>query len=211
MKFKIVRRLGLILMGIIGLELTANLMAETLWYQELGYLDVFLTRLGWQLGLAITVILVSVNFLWYHFRQAQRLVCPSPPATPPSITPPIASRYLPPPVRFSSYQSRTTNLNLLVLLGLILILSLGIAALITFSMKTAIAVWTPEFTLPNLTTAITEKTETSSQIIVPWLEITFILATLLTGFNLWKSKLIVYVSTAILSLTWGIFFAGNWP
>jgi uncharacterized membrane protein (UPF0182 family) len=46
--------------AVITLELIAHLSAEILWFRELGYLSIFLTRLGWQLALLVGVTALSL-------------------------------------------------------------------------------------------------------------------------------------------------------
>ena len=144
----------------LGAELIAHLAIETLWFQELGYLDIFLTRLGWQLGLALGTTLISGSFLGHHYRQAQGLtganeLLGKTEFTKSPLPTLIPSRYLPlPPLKAESPLGRAPVLGLPVLLFLILGINLLIAWVIVQAVQGAIAVWTPDFNLPNLTSAV---------------------------------------------------------
>jgi hypothetical protein len=200
----------------LGAELIAHLAIETLWFQELGYLDIFLTRLGWQLGLALGTTLISGFFLAHHYRQAQSLAGTTQGLGKPEFTKSplptlIPSRYLPlPPLKAESPLGRAPVLGLPVLLFLILGINLLIAWVIMQTVQGAIAVWTPDFTLPNLTSAVAIP-----QADIPNKSLPFDIW-LLTGggflaaLTLWQTQRTVQGLILILSLLWGAFIAGNW-
>ena len=144
----------IILIAVISLELIAHLSAEILWFRELGYLSIFLTRLGWQLALLAGVTALSLVFCWRNLTIAQKLSqAPTElKATDPIFTPTVESRFLPLPDFSQALRpAKTRSLKLSVLLPLVISLNFVIAALVIYYSKVAIADWTIDFTLPDLT------------------------------------------------------------
>ncbi len=64
--------LGLLLIW----DFTAQIAVEMLWFQELGYLSVFLLRIKTQLGLGTIALLLSGTFFWSNFALASRNLTP---------------------------------------------------------------------------------------------------------------------------------------
>jgi uncharacterized membrane protein (UPF0182 family) len=66
-----------LLLGLIGLALTseivARLGAEILWFQEMGYLPMYLVRLSVQIGLGISAFAIAIFYLFRNLHIAQRL------------------------------------------------------------------------------------------------------------------------------------------
>jgi uncharacterized membrane protein (UPF0182 family) len=75
----------------IGLNITVTVMAESLWFQEVGYSDVFWTRLLTRLVLTTIAVTLTGAFLVGNLIVANRLKYPHP--TAPSRTPSSASRH----------------------------------------------------------------------------------------------------------------------
>jgi uncharacterized membrane protein (UPF0182 family) len=70
-------RLLIIFLGLgLLLELVSRLGAEIFWFQEVGYLQVFLLRLVTQSGLWVVVVGISAAYLLGNLRLAQRLKYP---------------------------------------------------------------------------------------------------------------------------------------
>src|SRR4028118_2169899 len=67
-------RIVTLLLGVgLAWDLLSHLVAEVLWFNEVGYLSVFLRRLQTQLGLWIVVCTVSAGFLLGNLFLANRL------------------------------------------------------------------------------------------------------------------------------------------
>ncbi|MEB3122138.1 MAG: UPF0182 family protein [Snowella sp.] len=144
----------IILIAGISLELVAQLWAEILWFRELGYLSIFLTRLGWQLTLLSGVTAFSLIFCWRNLAIAQKLSQASTElkSTDPIFTPTIESRFLPLPDFSQALRpAKTPALKLSLLLPLVIGLNVVIAVMVIYYSKVAIADWTSDFTLPDLT------------------------------------------------------------
>lgn len=66
-----------LLLGLVGLVLTseivARLGAEILWFQEMGYMPMYLWRLAVQIGLAIVVFAIALVYLFKNLQIAQSL------------------------------------------------------------------------------------------------------------------------------------------
>jgi uncharacterized protein len=70
-------RLLILFLGLlIFLEVTSRVGAEIFWFQEVGYLQVFLVRLLTRGGLWLVVVSISVTYLLVNLRIAQRLKHP---------------------------------------------------------------------------------------------------------------------------------------
>ncbi len=60
-------------------EIGARLGAEMLWFQEVGYLPMYLLRLGTQGVLGVVVFTITIVYLLWNLALAQRLKSPNPP------------------------------------------------------------------------------------------------------------------------------------
>lgn len=81
-----------ILMVILGLEIASRLVANWLWFEEIDFLEVWLTRLTTQIGLGVGVFGISALFLGINFAIAQRLRFPHPALETSSTAPPILGK-----------------------------------------------------------------------------------------------------------------------
>ena len=207
----------IILIAIISLELIAHLSAEILWFRELGYLSIFLTRLGWQLALLAGVTALSLVFCWRNLTIAQKLSqAPTElKAADPIFTPTIESRFLPLPDFSQALRpAKTRSLPLSLLLPLVIGLNLVIAALVIYYSKVAIADWTSDFTLPDLTPPVPSPFNLSVifrfinnfQRYLGFAIVIFFLVTSLIA----KPRLALQLISLFFSLTLGIIITGNW-
>ena len=72
-------RLVTVVIGLwLAWDLLAHLVAESLWFTEVGYLSVFLLRLQTQLGLSLVVSSISATFLLSNLFLANRIKSPPP-------------------------------------------------------------------------------------------------------------------------------------
>jgi uncharacterized membrane protein (UPF0182 family) len=207
----------IILIAGIGFELISHLWAEILWFRELGYLSIFLTRLGWQLALLAGVTALSLGFCWRNLAIAQKLS-----QTPssfkfldPVLTPTVESRFLPLPDFSQALRpAKTRSLKLSVLLPLVICLNLVIAVMVIYYSKVAIADWTVDFTLPDLTPPVPSPFNLS---LIPrfingferysgFAIVIFFLVICLIA----KPRLSLQLISLFYSLTLGIIVTGNW-
>jgi hypothetical protein len=146
------------LLGIAGLVLTSEIVArlggEILWFQEMGYLPMYLLRLTWQIGLGSAVFAIALVYLFKNLQIAETLKyadLPSDAERKQSKTrkraslnqqlhkqQAISSKYIP------------TSLRLRWLLPLVLGLSLLICLLIIHYGQVAIAQWQPSVVQPSI-------------------------------------------------------------
>jgi uncharacterized membrane protein (UPF0182 family) len=147
-----------ILIGLAGLvlvsEIVARLVAEILWFQEMGYLSMYLPRLAVQIGLGSGVFEIAIVYLYRNLQIAQELKYPDSPSdnrqnlqsrkrilaesSKSESSKSESSRYIP------------TSLGLRWLLPLALSLSLLICLLVIHYGQIAIAQWQPSSTLPSI-------------------------------------------------------------
>ncbi len=192
--FPLTMRVLLIFIGLwLVFELVAYLTGEILWFQEVGYLGSFLKRLFWQLGLLAITGGLSLWFLWGNLRLASRLQWQMMPG---AITP----------------QSRSLRLPLL--LSLVLGFSFSISLLLLHYSQTAIAVWTPNFTLPNVTLPLPSVFDLNAlpTLLPPLLQQFWQLGIIavITLLILLKSQFWLRGIAVLLSLIFGIVMSGNW-
>ena len=200
----------MLLAVVLGIELVAHFYIEMLWFQELGYLQVFFTRLRWQFFLATLGTLFSFLCLARHYRRARQQAWP----TVVSQSRPTTSRYLPklPPPDLSP--PRTAPLGLAWLLPLIILINLLLAALVIYYGQIAISAWTLDFTLPEIIPAVPKP----FQVKVLWEWFYDLPSNLLSGLILlgivgltWGGRAWALTTLiTVLSLTWGAILAGNW-
>ncbi|GBF80461.1 UPF0182 family protein [Aphanothece sacrum] len=140
--FKII----VILLGILlSFELLSNLVVQGLWFQEVGYLNTFLKRLFWQLGLFGITTSFSIWFLLNNLRQANRYQWDYVPETPSKRTKrrerlKAKSKTLP----------ESHSFGLFLLLSLILGLGILTGLMLLYCGQVAYDVWTPDLTLPDV-------------------------------------------------------------
>jgi len=131
-----------ILIGLAGLvlasEISARLVAEILWFQEMGYLPMYLLRLAVQIGLGSTVFAIALVYLFRNLQIAQKLKYPDLPSDNDRQNLKSRKRILP---ELSKYIP--TSLGLRWLLPLVLSLSLLICLLVIYYGQIAIAQWQP--------------------------------------------------------------------
>ncbi|NUN65740.1 UPF0182 family protein [Pseudanabaena biceps] len=135
-----------LLMGLVGLslmsEIVARLGAEVLWFQEIGYLPMYLLRLAVQIGLGGGVLSIALVYLWRNLDIAEKLKYADLPNDNDrqnlklkkrifNTSPYISASYIP------------TSLRLRWLLPLVLGLSLLICLLMLHYGQVAIAQWQP--------------------------------------------------------------------
>lgn len=58
---------------VVGSEIVARLIGEILWFQELGYLPMYLLRLGVQIGLGIAIFAIALVYLFRNLQIAEAL------------------------------------------------------------------------------------------------------------------------------------------
>ncbi|MEX0270921.1 UPF0182 family protein [Leptolyngbyaceae cyanobacterium UHCC 1019] len=148
---RLLRRLGWLLVGLIGawflLGIGCQLVAESLWFQEVGYSSALWVRLGTKIVLGIGVTSISLFWLLGNLWLAQRFKPPKnwKPAAlepqPSTSSNPLAQRQ---PSRSSPQRTLDSpTLSLLGLLGLALGLSSAIAVLVFHYAQTVGTLWQP--------------------------------------------------------------------
>lgn len=118
----------------LGFEIFSKFVAESLWFQELGYFPVFWLRLKTKIILWIVVTLGTFLFFWGNLHLTQRLKFPSPPSRnsddllphPPPKNPLFLSYFSPELSSVKLKQKKTENITLSFPWSLILILSLSL-------------------------------------------------------------------------------------
>ncbi|MGP0129281.1 MAG: UPF0182 family protein [cyanobacterium endosymbiont of Rhopalodia musculus] len=199
----------------LAFELLSHLVVESLWFQELGYLNSFLKRLLWQFGLFGVTTGLSLGFLLKNLYQAQYYQWHSIPESP-----------LPQKGRHrgnsgdhtqKNYQTsfpESRSFGLSWLLTLVLFLGTLIGLMLLYYSQVAYDIWTPDLTLPNITPPLPSPFNFNS---IPKLFSQI-------SQNLWKVGVIgglifltllkrkFYLKTMaiIFSIIFGLVISGNW-
>lgn len=149
----------------------SHLVAEILWFQEVGYLPSFLKRLQTQLGLWVVVCSISAGFLFGNLWLANRLKSKDVVSKPVSskLQPKISAKYGRSAYNQKSQQSideaEITNNNLSLqwsphelplvsLLPLVCILSFLIGLMLLHYGKIVLSLWHPNLLLPTVTPSL---------------------------------------------------------
>ena len=130
-------RLTVVLLGLwLVWDLLSHLVAEVLWFQEVGYLPAFLERLKTQLGLWAIASSTSASFLVGNLVLAKRLKY---------------STQFPEIGAGSREVVKQAELGLRSLLPAVLLLSLLVGLMLLHYGKIAFSLWHPDFSLPSVT------------------------------------------------------------
>jgi uncharacterized protein len=145
------------LLGVTGLfltsEIVARLGAEILWFQEMGYLPMYLLRLTWQIGLGSAVFAIALVYLFRNLRTAEKLKYADLPSDAERRQSKIRRRASPNQLQNKqegiSSKYIPTSLRLRWLLPLVLGISLLICLLLIHYGQVAIAQWQPSVIQPS--------------------------------------------------------------
>jgi len=125
-------RLIVLLFGLwLGFDLASRLTAEYIWFQEVGYLSVFLLRLKTQAGLWAIAFFTSSGYLLGNLALAHRLKYPKPQV-----------RQIPP------IQQYPSALNLRWLLPIVAALSIFVWLILIYYSQAALNSWHPNISIP---------------------------------------------------------------
>ena len=184
-------------------ELTTHIIGEILWFQEVGYVKTFLERLLWQLGLFGLTSVLSLGFLLFNLRLASRWGWRIAKETP--------DRQI---KRKTKYYPESRPLRLSRLLALVLGFNLLISLMLLYYSQIAIAVWTPDFTLPNITPPLPSPFNIKAlPNLLPQISrnagqlalIANIIAVLILNPRFWLRAI-----ACLFSLVFGLAMSGNW-
>ncbi|MGK7954715.1 MAG: UPF0182 family protein [Crocosphaera sp.] len=189
-------------------ELISHIIVEGLWFENVGYLSIFFKQLLWQLGLWVFISGFSWWFLWGNLRQAKRHQWHFIPQVPNQKGRRQRKK------RTSELMPESRSFGLLWLI--IFIVSLGglMGLMLLYFSQVAYDVWTPDFTLPNITPPLPTPFFFDS--------VTKILSQL--NNQLWKGGIVAVIiaiiffkglfSLRLISLAFSIIFglvlSGNW-
>ena len=128
-------------------ELVSHVIAEGLWFQEVGYVNIFFKQLLWQVGLWGFISGLSWWFLWGNLRQAKRhqwhFI--------PQVLPKNEKRRKQRKKRISQLIPESRSFGLFWLIMIIVGLGGLMGFMLLYYSEVAYQVWTPDFTLPNIT------------------------------------------------------------
>jgi uncharacterized protein len=128
----------------LAIEICARVGGEMLWFEEVGYLPIYLLRLKTQAGLGVGVFIVAIGYLWGNLSLAERLKSP----------PPASLERLPATLNRRKFDFNVerlpTALNLRWLLPVILSLTLAIGAILSHYLRSAWGQWQIDPNLPSI-------------------------------------------------------------
>lgn len=191
-------------------ELVSRIIVEGLWFQEVGYLNIFFRQLSWELGLWGIISSFSLWFLWGNLRQAIRHQWNFIPQVPT----PNKTRRRQRKQRNPQLTPQSRSFGLLWLIVLIVGLGGLIGLMLLYYIEIAYDVWTPDFTLPNITPDLpnpfffTSVPQVLSQL-KNQLWKGGILVTIIT-ILFFKSQFFLKVISLTFSIIFGLGLSGNW-
>jgi hypothetical protein len=209
--FKLILNTSLTLLGLwFTLSLVGRLGGEILWFQELDYLSVFLTRIETKFGLWLIISSLSFACLQGNLSLANRLKWGSKRtniATKNSGIYKNSSRHNPEP-----NLPHSTLLKFSFLLPVILLLSLSIGIMLIYYGDLVLSVWKVNFSLPQGKLPVSFTVTNLPQIIAllsqqAW---KFFAVGLVSILFVVQPKLFLQVIAVSLSLLFGAVLAGNW-
>jgi uncharacterized protein len=128
----------------LAIEIFARVGGEILWFEEVGYLPIYLLRLRTQIVLGGGVFAVAIGYLWVNLSLAERLKSP----------PPASLERLPATLNRRKFDFNVerlpTALNLRWLLPVILGLTLAIGAILSHYLRSAWGQWQIDPNLPSI-------------------------------------------------------------
>ncbi len=142
-------RIVLQLLGVwLAFDLIARLAAEVFWFDEIGYLSTWGTRLATQIGLWIFSFLITLIFLLFNLRVAKNAKSLS---RNPSF---VSKRFLPRRWKKAKPEIFTTSkygFTLRLLLPVVIVLSLLGGIIVVYYGQEALRIWYPQIQLPSFT------------------------------------------------------------
>jgi uncharacterized protein len=177
-------------------ELAVLVIANSLWFAEIGYLNTFLKQLSWQLGLGWGSAILSLYFIFANLRLAHRLRWQKVTEDSYPLTP------------------QSPSINLLSLLIIAVGIGAWIGSMLLYYSKLALNLWTPDFNLPNLSSNLTSPLE------IVWIRQALsdisnnlwqgVLIALLVGGLLLKTEYFLRAIAVVFSILLSFIVAGKW-
>jgi len=131
-------------------DLLSHLVAEFLWFQEVGYLPAFLKRLQTQLGVFVIVCGTSAGFFFSNLVIAKRLKYQDSVSS--TGLSPVSNQFQ--LTTEKKQLTRDKNLPLSLLLPIVLGLSLLVGLMLLHYGNIALSLWHPNLLLPSVTPAL---------------------------------------------------------
>ncbi|ACK73527.1 protein of unknown function UPF0182 [Gloeothece citriformis PCC 7424] len=192
----------------LGIELITRLIIEILWFQEVGYLSSFLKRLLCQLILFIGVTGISASFLFVNLHFAHKYKWHSIPESLPKKYPHLK------PIKDTRLTPQSISFRLPWLLFFVVICYLIAGVMLFYYSQLAFEVWTPKFNLANVNPPVLlfeglnwfwNLIPSLPQNLLKLGAFSAIIFILFLKAELWITTI-----AGILSLLFGLIFAGNW-
>lgn len=196
----------LILFGLgLSLDLISKLIAESLWFEEVGYFSVFRVRLLTEGGLGLLGFSATAFWLFGNLILAQRYKY-SPPQKDENFNKPFFNFSPPPLPKFA--------LGLTSLLLLVISMALLLGLLLLHYGQVFISYWQPDWNQSLVSPLLPSQFEPETiQLIMQQLAAyawEFILLVVIIIGLLWKPLLLLSISSGFLSLGFGLVLASHW-
>lgn len=120
--------------GLFLLDFATYLLAEGIWFNQVNYLPVFQVRVWTQIGLAVVVFAISITYLWFNLRAADR-------HTQHELSSAAASRL-------------SAQMDLRLLLPICIACALMVSVMVFYYGQIAISHWQPNLTVYGTTARI---------------------------------------------------------
>ncbi|MEM7595765.1 MAG: UPF0182 family protein, partial [Cyanobacteria bacterium P01_A01_bin.83] len=218
-------------------EFSSRLFAEILWFKEVDYLAVFLTRLFSQYGLWLVVTLISGLFMGVNLWLAHRWqwqwsekgkwykvgvpVAPDFKRLPAQdISSKITKRVEQKPLSTRKYLNRqnyaqySPRLKLPLLLLAAIAISVGITCILLIYTSVVLSVWQTSYQLPQIVTTFKPPLDVFNLSNLTGFILSYLrqlaLVVIVVGLLLWKPQISLKAIAILISLVFGLIAAGNW-
>ena len=211
-------------------EFSARLFAEILWFQEVDYLSIFLTRLVSQFGLWFLITLISGLFIGVNLWLANRWQWQWLPKdqwydTGLPIIPQTkqllgkdriadVGRNQLPARRYPDHKTYSPRLKLPWLLLAAIAAAVGITGILLNYTQVALSVWQTSYQLPQIATTLRPPLDVFNLTNITGFLWSYLrqlgIVVIIVGLLLWKHKFSLRAIAVLISSLFGLIAAGNW-
>lgn len=203
---RIIQGIIIIIFLWIGFQIAAYLLAESLWFIELGYLPSFIKRIVWQVGLGLGIFILSFCFLLGNILIAEKYKW----HFPPKETKEKSSKGK---LETGRDIPQSPKLRLRILIPIVLFLAIIKGLMLLYYSDIAWLILQPDFRLPNVIPTSPFEIKSIQEIWVQTLQenlwklgIVGGIGILLLAKNQWGVKAIALG----ISIIFGLIISGNW-
>jgi uncharacterized protein len=176
-------------------SLVSYFFVEQSWFQEVGYLEAFIKRIGTEIGLFIFGTIISGLFIWFNLKLAKRYQW-------------ISGQQKP------DQKGKSSSIKLSFLLPIVIFFAIIIGSMLIYYGQVSLDFWQPRLSIPRYQPSVPSPfkivslqnifTEISERISL------LLLILVVTVGIILKTELFLTIIGSIISLIFGFLLFGNW-